>query len=111
MQPGLLPVCTRLLERDLKQCKQEEDPAVSKYAGKASSKITERRLPQKEATMPDEPKSEQNMCPYCIQAFNQQDVVIKIWDWFPGTPTGPEWAHLDCALDASKREKRNHPLA
>lgn len=65
----------------------------------------------KGATMSDEPNPNHNLCPYCMEAFNQQDVVIKIWDWFAGTPTGPEWAHLDCALDASKRENRKHPPA
>lgn len=54
-------------------------------------------------------KTQNNMCPVCAEAFNDNDVAVEFFEFDKGTSKKPRLAHVDCIMYISKKENRKHP--
>jgi len=54
-------------------------------------------------------RSTQNMCPICTNWFAEGDMIVEYRKWSGGDGSDIYLGHLDCVLQLSVAERRNHP--
>lgn len=54
-------------------------------------------------------RSTQNICPICTIPFAEGSMIVEYRKWSGGNGSDIYLGHLDCVLQLSVAERRNHP--